>query len=81
MLSLTPADVCFFPLKAFGTPTADADAKPMCGRSSSLESYNKEISLFMPNRLIGWNVQTKQGNPTKSVAVNNLIKKIKKIEV
>ncbi len=35
----------------------------------------------MPNRLIGLNVQTKQGNPTKSVAVNNLIKKVKKYEV
>ena len=82
MLTLTPADVCrFFSLKAFGTPTPDADAKPTCGRSSSLESYKKEISFFMPNRLIGWNVQTKEGNPTKSVAVNNLIKKVKKLEV
>ncbi len=70
-----------FLLKAFGTPTPNVDAKPMCGRSSSLESYKKEISFFMPNILIGWNVQTKQGNPTKSVAVNNLIKKVKKYEV
>ena len=68
-------------MKAFGTPTPDVDAKPMCGRSSSLESYKKEISFFMPNRLIGLNVQTKQGDPTKSVAVNNLIKKVKKYEV
>ena len=35
----------------------------------------------MPNRLIGWNVQTKQGNPTKSVAVSNLIKKVWKLGV
>ena len=35
----------------------------------------------MPNWLIGWNVQTKQGNPMKSVAVNNLIKKANKLEV
>ena len=27
------------------------------------------------------NVQTKEGNPTKSVAINNLIKKVKKLEV
>ena len=66
----------FFSLKAFGTPTPGVDAKPMRGRSSSLESYKKKISFFMPNRLIGWNVQTKQGNPTKSVAVSNLIKKV-----
>ena len=33
----------------------------------------------MLNSLIGWNVQTKQENPTKSVAVNNLIKGVKEV--
>ena len=28
-----------------------------------------------------WNVQSKQGNPTRSVAVNNLIAKVKKRKV
>ena len=70
----------FFSLKAFGTPTPDVDAKPMCGRSSSLESYKKEISFFMPNILIGWNVQTKQGNPTKSVAVKFFLRKLKSMK-
>jgi hypothetical protein len=35
----------------------------------------------MPNRLMHWNVMSQQGNPTKSIEVNDLIKKIKKAEV
>ena len=35
----------------------------------------------MPNKLIGWNIGTNVGNPTKSVEVNNLIKKVQKMEV
>ena len=44
----------------------------------NLQEGNK---FFMPNQLIGWNVQTKQENPMKSVAVNNMIKIFKKLEV
>ena len=35
----------------------------------------------MPNKLIGWNVVTQTGNPTRSVPVNQLIKDVKKAEV
>ena len=35
----------------------------------------------MSNRLIDWNVETKQGNPTKSIAINNLIKKVEELYV
>ena len=51
------------------------------GRSSSLYFYKKAISYFMPNKLLGWNVQTMSGNPTKSVIVNEVINKVKKMEV
>ena len=82
LLTLVPSDVCkFFCLKMYGNPMPDANSNPTLGRSTSLESYKKMISYFMPNRLIGWNVDTKQGNPTRSVSVNELIKKVKKAEV
>ena len=35
----------------------------------------------MPNKLLGWNVGSKSGNPTKSVIVNNVMNKVKEIEV
>ena len=48
-------------------------------RLSSLEFWKKAISFF---RVIPWNSSTSQeGNPTKSIVVNNLIKRVKKKEV
>lgn len=82
LLTLTPDDVVeFFNLKVYGTPHPDVDATPKLGRSTSLESYKKHISYFMPNRLICWDVQNNRGNPTRSIKVNSLINKIKKEEV
>ena len=57
------------------------DDNPTEGRSSSIEYSKKEISFFMPNRLAHWYVRTKSGNPTKSVTLNDLIKKVKNKEV
>jgi hypothetical protein len=75
LLTLTPSDICkFFCLKVYGCEVPDGDAKPTQGRSTSLESYKKNISYFMPNRLMAWNVGSQQENPTQSVSVNELIK-------
>lgn len=82
LLTLTPEDVVsYFNLKVFGTTDPDEDACPKLGRSSSLCFYKKAISYFMPNKLLGWNVETMSGNPTKSVTVNEVINKVKKMEV
>lgn len=82
LLQLTPTDVCeFFCLKVYGTTNPDADAKPQYGRSTSLEAYKKNISYYMPNKLVGWNVQLMTGNPTRSAPVNQLIRDVKKAEV
>ena len=54
---------------------------PILGRSSSLQYYKKAISHFMPDKLSPWNVCRQEGNPTRSVVVNNLIKLVKKKEV
>jgi len=82
ILTLRPEDiVSYFNLKVFGTTAPDDNATPKLGRSSSLLFYKKAISYFMPNKLLGWNVQSETGNPTKSVQVNNMINKVKKMEV
>ena len=82
ILTLTPEDiVSYFHLKVFGTTDPDEDSTPKLRRSSSLVYYKKAISFFMPNKLLGWNVTTNSGNPTKSVLVNNVINKVTKIEV
>jgi hypothetical protein len=65
----------------YGVRNPSFNAKPTCGRSSSLEYYKKAVSCFMPNKLMAWNQLTNSGNPTRSIEVNNLIKRVKKHEV
>jgi hypothetical protein len=67
--------------KAYGTPEPNPDANPAQARSSSLEYWKKAISFYMPNLLMPWNAVSGQGNPTRSIEVNTLIKKVKKKEV
>lgn len=67
--------------KVCGTATPGLNDKPVCSRSSSSEHCKKAISHHMPNRLIPWNPIAQVGNPTRSVEVNNLTKKVKKVEV
>ena len=53
LLTIQPSHVVkFFCLKVYGTPYPKADAKPWFRRSSSLESYKKQISYFMLNKLV-----------------------------
>ena len=66
---------------AYGTETPDDDARPLGRRSSGLHFVKKAISFFMPNQNAKWNVEHESGNPTMSVAVNSLLKRIKKAEV
>ena len=83
LLSISPEDIVrFFKLKAFGSVDADEiNEDSLSGRHSSLMFYKKAISFFMPDRLIGWSVRSKEGNPTKSTAVNDLLNLIRKKEV
>ena len=82
LLTLTPKDiVCYFNIKAYGTMDPDDDATPKLGRSSSLMFYKKAISYFMPHKLIGWNIEAGTGSPTKSIEVNDVVKKVQKMEV
>ena len=42
-----------------------------------LDYYKKALSYYMPNKLFGWNAISKTGNPTRSIPVNELIKRVK----
>ena len=80
--ALTPLDVLrWMNVKTFGDPDPAVDANPTSARSNSLEYYKKAISHFMPNRLIAWVSGRNEGNPTRSVEINNLIKRVRKKEV
>ena len=81
LLTVAPEDVVrWFNLKAYGTVTPVGVDPTEC-RSSSLMYWKKALSSFMPNRLASWNVESKTGNPTKSVPVNDMIKIVKRAEV
>ena len=72
----------FFNWKIFGSenPTAEQRLRPQL-RSTCLEFWKKALSYYMPNRLMQWNEIAEVGNPTRCLAVNNLIKSMKKSEV
>ena len=56
-------------------PALDADPK------NTLHFYKKKISFFMPDNLITWNSSRMDGNRTKNLVVNGLIKQVREKEV
>ena len=66
--------------KVYGTPTPMENDRPTLGRSNTLYDIKKALSFFMPNKLMTWDVIECRGNPTRSAAVNDLIKRVKKFE-
>ena len=80
LLGVTPEDVVeYFNVKAYGTSRPTDDDFPILARSSSLYHYKKSISSLMPNPHIPWNDISRTGNPTRSVQVNAMIKKVKRL--
>ena len=80
---LKPDDLMrFFNMKIFGAekPTAEQRLRPQL-QSTCLEFWKKALSFYMPNRLMQWNEIAEVGNPTRCLAVNDLIKSMKKAEV
>jgi hypothetical protein len=61
-------------------PPTGHDMNPH-SRSQSIMYWKKALSSFMPNRLMVWNEISGVGNPTRSIALNDLIKYVKKKEV
>jgi hypothetical protein len=68
-------------LLAYQTEEPGEGDHPMEAQSTGLEFVKKAISSFMPNRNVQRNVESQTGNPAMSVAVNDLIKMIKKAKV
>ena len=56
------------------------DLRAPKSRANTIEYYKKAVSWYMPNRLQAWNSDSKTGNPTRSVVVNDIIKDLKKQE-
>ena len=82
LLAIRPTHIVKYMCKiAYGTSDPTDDDNPEFGRASSLEYLKKALSSFMPNKHMVWNEVTKQGNPTKSPEIHELIKRIKKKEV
>ena len=70
----------WFNQRAYGTDTPGRNDRPIHMRSNSLLYLKKALSWFMPNRHHQWNELTNVGNPTRSRAVNDMIKRVKKFE-
>ena len=70
-------------LTAYGVADPAPNAVAANGRANTLCVMKKAFSYFTPNRLMHWNAMANPpcGNPTKSILVNDLIKKVKKDEV
>ncbi|KAL7567236.1 hypothetical protein ACA910_021220 [Epithemia clementina (nom. ined.)] len=79
---ITPTDIVhWMNVKCFGVAAPNGDANPVHCQSTSLASWKKALSHFMPNCLMAWNEISNVGNPTRSALVNDLIKRVKKKEV
>jgi hypothetical protein len=79
---VTPAEmVRWLNVRTFGVPNpgSEESIRPLV-RAHTLAFWKKAISFHMPDRLHGWRSGSNDGNPTKSVEVNDFIKRVKKLE-
>jgi integrase len=77
MLEVDDTDVYrFFCMKAYGKEQPQEGDKAVCCRSTTLQFYKKALSQYMPRRNFQWDDVSKQGNPTKSQLVNQVIKRV-----
>ncbi|EGZ12074.1 hypothetical protein PHYSODRAFT_336540 [Phytophthora sojae] len=82
LLDITPDHVCRWMNElTYGSPEPSDDMRPVHRRSSTLEFSKKAISTVMPRVNSTWDPVTQRDNPTRSDAVNKLIKRVKKFEV
>ncbi len=82
LLAITPDDLRrWMCVRAFGVPEPGPEDRPTHAQSISLENAKKAISFFMPRKQPWDDPTTMVGNPTKSIAVNSLLREIRKHEV
>ena len=81
LAAIVPEDVVrFLNYKAYGCPNPTESDRPTKGRSHALFYYKKAISQCLPNKHIPWNDIARAGNPTRSIAVNECIRRVAKFE-
>ena len=81
LLEITNHDVArYLTFKAFGTPTPANDAYPTFGSANGLLYQKKALSWFMPCKNLKWDDVEQRGNPTKSIAVQNVLDLVAKHE-
>ncbi len=81
LLSITPDDLKrWMCVTAYGVPDPGPEDRPTRARSVSLENTKKAISFFMPRKQ-PWDDPSMVGNPTRSIAVNSLLRVIRRHEV
>ena len=71
----------WFQFKAYGKARIGQEDRPMECRSSTLVSYKKGLSHYMPRQMTPWDPINECGNPTRSEALNGVIRKVQKFEV
>ncbi|KAG9408425.1 hypothetical protein AC1031_021664 [Aphanomyces cochlioides] len=82
LVNITPENIRqYFNLKAFGTVNPSPGSLPVHARSNTLKSMKKKLSTFMPRQMQPWDDIRREGNPTRSVIVNDVIKLVMKCEV
>lgn len=82
LLSIRPEKIVeWFQYKAYGKAIIGEEDRPKECRSSTLVSYKKGLSHFMPRQMSPWDPVNHFGNPTRSEALNAVISKVKKFEV
>ena len=82
LLEVTPGIIVrYIKLKVYGSEDAQADVTPpLYYWSSTIKFWKKAWSYFMLNQMTPWNEIAGMGNPTRSIAVNKIIKAMKKME-
>ena len=82
LVDISPEDLCMYlNHKAYGKRFPKEEDLPIYARSNSLKASKTKLSTFMPRKNAPWDDVRKEGNPTRSVAVNTLIKRVMKFEV
>ncbi|ETV97485.1 hypothetical protein H310_09410 [Aphanomyces invadans] len=75
LLDVRPEDIRrYFNLKAFGTIAPNSESLPTHALANTLKAMKKRLSAFMPRRMILWDEIRREGNPTRSPVVNDVIK-------
>jgi hypothetical protein len=78
-LEVTPDHMAHWMKKmVYGTPTPNPEDRPNCCRSTTREQAKKAIYFVMPNKHMAWAVRINSGNPSKYMAVIDVISAVRK---